>query len=130
MRPLTALATLGSGEHYLIDLVVAVPLCLFVQAVSARHSALQTRLMAMATGLGILVSSLLALRWGKAVHGVSPMFSWALMATTVVACVVLKRSLDRGTVMSGLERDSWDSLSAAGAGAGKEDEAAVLSHQR
>ena len=29
---LTVLATLGFGEHYLVDLVVAVPFCLAVQA--------------------------------------------------------------------------------------------------
>jgi len=128
--PLTALATLGSGEHYLVDLLVAVPLCLLVQAVSAHHSALTTRLMAIAAGAGILGSWLLTLRWGKAVHGISPMFSWALLATTVAACLFLKRLLDRGAAPVGAEGECWDSLSASGPGADKEDEAPVLSHQR
>jgi len=128
--PLTALATLGSGEHYLIDLVVAVPLCLLVQAVSARQSALRLRVPALLAAAGMLGTWLLALRWGKAVHGVSPAFSWILIASTVVACTWLKRSLDREAVICLPETEAYGGVAGSLYGEGKEDGAGVLSHQR
>ena len=35
---LTALATVGGGEHYVVDLIVSVPFALAVQVISARYS--------------------------------------------------------------------------------------------
>ena len=92
---LTALATLGTGEHYLIDLVVAVPLCLCVQAIclrgADRFSGL--RLGSLVTGGVLTLAWLIALRTGVAAHYTSPAISWTLASATVVLSCLLEACL-------------------------------------
>ena len=66
---LTVLATLGLGEHYFLDLVVAVPYALFIQAIGERG---RSRLTSVAAGAGIVAAWLFALRFGFSVLSSSP----------------------------------------------------------
>lgn len=58
---LTILATIGLGEHYCIDLIVAVPYALFIQAIGTRRS---SRLTCLLAGLSMSVIWLVLLRYG------------------------------------------------------------------
>ena len=62
---LTALATVGSGEHYLADLIVAIPLALTVQA-SLIQSRSEWRLAALTAGSVLTLAWLIAFRTGLA----------------------------------------------------------------
>ena len=74
---LTLLATLGFGEHYLIDLVVAVPFTLAVQAVS-------TRQLAPAAGwIGLTIAWCAYLRWMLPVLPISTITAWILVLATI-----------------------------------------------
>ena len=76
---LTLLATLGLGEHYVIDLVVAVPFAAFVMAACAREHR-------RAAVLGALVMAWLAyLRFGFLLIAPAPALAWvAVLATLAV----------------------------------------------
>ena len=47
---LTCMATIGSGEHYVVDLIAAVPFCLAVQALTEKRFALSYAMPSTATG--------------------------------------------------------------------------------
>jgi hypothetical protein len=92
---LTLLATLGLGEHYLVDLVVAVPFALGIRAYCATSLPRSQceRLAAGAAG-GILTAAwILALRQKAFVVGIPVLASWALVALTVGICLYLERHL-------------------------------------
>jgi hypothetical protein len=79
----TALATLGLGEHYLVDLMVAVPMGLAIQAIWLRQT---SALRWVAIGIGVVMTFgwLIAFRTG-AVVGVPPgMVTWMVAGLTVV----------------------------------------------
>jgi hypothetical protein len=88
---LTAFATLGSGEHYLIDLIVAVPLTLAVQTGFTATGPLRN--LAVSTGAVLTIGWMgwmLALRTGVLVaqHS-SPVLPWALVLATLIASLAL-----------------------------------------
>lgn len=84
---LTCLATLGTGEHYVIDLILAVPFAAGIWSLVQRH----WRLAAMA--LGEVLIWLLSLREGW-VLAMPPLLAWILTALTV-SPFVLHRPGDR-----------------------------------
>ena len=87
----TGLATIGSGEHYLIDLVVAVPLVLCVQAAcSSMPERSKARWTALWIAAFITIAWLVSLRTGIAVRYGSPMISWFLVIASTVLCCGLK----------------------------------------
>ena len=74
---LTLMATLGFGEHYLIDLVAAVPFTLAVQAAS-------TRQFAPAAGwIGLTISWCAYLRWILPVLPMPTIVAWTLVLVTL-----------------------------------------------
>jgi hypothetical protein len=83
---LTFLATLGLGEHYLIDLVVAVPYALAILALS---SSVPERKLPLAVGTAMLLAWLVILRAGH----FYPVVSWTLVLTTVGMGLVMERRL-------------------------------------
>jgi hypothetical protein len=94
---LTLLATLGLGEHYLIDLVVAFPFALGVRASCATGlpRSQWERLAAVAAG-GILTAVwILVLKQKAFVVGAPALASWASVALTVGICLYLERHLSR-----------------------------------
>ena len=89
----TVLATLGSGEHYLVDLAVAFPFAVMVQALadyptpwSARRRALP-----LLGGLLMTLAWFALLRFAHPLWWISPAVPWGFMAATVAASFALLR---------------------------------------
>lgn len=83
---LTALATLGLGEHYLIDLVVAVPYALAIMAFSSQ---IPERKLPLAAGTAMVLLWLGALRFAH----FYPAVAWILVLATVGISITLQRRL-------------------------------------
>ena len=90
---LTLLATLGLGEHYLIDLVVAFPFALAVRALCAARLLRSQRdsLVAALVGGALTAAWILALRQQAFVMEIPALAAWALAALTVGVCVYLEQ---------------------------------------
>lgn len=88
----TALATLGLGEHYLLDIVVATPFVLLIRALCASDvpwAANERR-------EGLLVGALLVLCWALPIRGmVNPQAVPGLVAVIMTATVVVSFWLER-----------------------------------
>jgi hypothetical protein len=85
---LTALATLGLGEHYLVDLMVAPAFALSVQAICTPGRAFQKQL-ALGSGAVITLIWLIAFRTGLALSIPPGPWMWILAALTAVVPLVL-----------------------------------------
>ena len=91
----TALATLGSGEHYFIDLVVGFPFALFVYALCAFPLGwTQERKVAFGLGLVLTLAWFAVLRQGVKLFWVSPILPWLACLVTVAAVVILQQRLE------------------------------------
>jgi hypothetical protein len=93
---LTALATLGTGEHWLVDLVVAFPFALMIQAVCAYRVSWKepSRVAAFLLGFGGTLVWLGALRYGTKLFWTSPIVPWALIAATIALVSLRQAKLD------------------------------------
>jgi hypothetical protein len=91
----TMLATLGFGEHYLIDLVVAVPFALTVEAIATKDSPTDRRLRMVSIGAGALLVGVWIVYLRRATLALypSPAIAWSAVAVTVLPCLLLKRAL-------------------------------------
>ncbi len=92
---LTVLFTLGSGEHYLIDLVVALPFALTVQAASSVPIRELPRSLPFWAGTVATLAWLGFLRFGAPVWLGSVVLDWGLVAVTVAGSVILERQANR-----------------------------------
>lgn len=94
------LATLGTGEHYFIDLVVAVPFALFIEALFAFHRSWNDtrRLTALGIGLGTTLVWLVALRFAPRIFVPAPLVPWALSVGTVALSLYCERALTGNAV--------------------------------
>lgn len=95
MSALVATATLGLGEHYLIDLVLAFPLVLLFRAVSTTKIPLVSR----ERMLSLIMPAFLLLIWGGAVRGawvLPPIKGFVVLAmvATVGGSLFLERRLN------------------------------------
>jgi hypothetical protein len=79
----TAMATVGFGEHYLIDLIVTVPLVVGVLTVCSAPAASKMFGCRMTLGVGITGGWLLCLRFGLFL-GMSPVIGWSAAALTLL----------------------------------------------
>jgi hypothetical protein len=95
----TFCATMGTGEHYFIDLVVAYPFALLMQALCAWPPAWKSRaqLSALLFGLLVVLAWLAALRFAPHFFWVSPIIPWAACAATVALTFWVKERFDRST---------------------------------
>lgn len=99
---LTVFATLGSGQHYLIDLVVSVPFALMVQAAAFlafrdQSSASKSELVIAAlAGLGLTLAWLGVVRFGVELALKSPVIPWTLMLGTGSAALWLRGGITHG----------------------------------
>jgi hypothetical protein len=84
---LTAVATLGLGEHYLIDLTVSVPLSVAIQL---GCSGSRRRWLAAGLLMAIVVAWLVVLRTSFAWHA-QPLVSWSAMGITLLASAAMYR---------------------------------------
>lgn len=84
---LTAISTMGTGEHYFVDLVAGVPFALFVQAVVSpgQKAAISRRAAAAASGLALTTVWLLLVRFAAKAMLVSPVLPWSLVVLTCAA---------------------------------------------
>ncbi len=91
---LTFLATLGFGEHYLVDLIVAVPFALLIEALCALQRDRRMALGAGAVGLALTLGWLLLLT--TALVGQLPIWAcWIMVVGTVAITVPLQFALRR-----------------------------------
>lgn len=97
---LTAMATLGTGEHYFIDLVVAFPFSLMVQALCTYSLPLRNteRRTAFFFGTFVTLIWLALLSFATGIFWSTPALPWAMVVTTVGPSVYLwHRLLRAGT---------------------------------
>jgi PAP2 superfamily len=104
---LTVFATLGSGQHYLVDLVGSLPFALTVQATVLlafrdRSSAGRSRLMTAALGgLGMTLAWLSMVRFGVELALKSPVIPWAFTLLTAFTVVWLRHWIPQAGLNSG-----------------------------
>ncbi|HLW88646.1 MAG TPA: phosphatase PAP2 family protein [Terriglobales bacterium] len=93
---MTVVSTLGTGEHYFVDLVAGVPFALAVQAVVSPDgkASFSRRAMAAGAGLALTMGWLLLARFGAKAMLVSPILPWSLVAASGVAVWRIKVWLD------------------------------------
>lgn len=89
----TVLATLGSGEHYVIDLIVAVPFSLMLESLKNIPARRREGITCFAFGLGSVLLWMALLRFAPNFFWISPIIPWTLIMATVVASLWLKRRL-------------------------------------
>ncbi len=91
----TILATMGTGEHYFIDLVVAFPFVLFVQALCAVSLSWSDsrRLTPFLFGLIATLSWPAILRFGVSVFWYSPVIPWVSCAATIGVTEFVRQGL-------------------------------------
>jgi hypothetical protein len=95
----TAFATLGLGEHYFIDLVVAYPFSVMIQslcAFSLRWTA-RERVTGFLYGLLVTLAWLLALKHAIKFFWISPVIPWACCAITIGSAIFVHRRLEAAT---------------------------------
>jgi len=112
----TVLATMGSGEHYFIDLIVAFPFMLFVQALCTvsldwRDS---RRLAPFLFGLLATLGWLVILRYGVGIYWYSPLIPWAGCLGTLGLTEVARGGL-KDAAVGNLARDRTMPSTMAGA---------------
>ncbi len=91
------LATLGLGQHYLVDLAASPPAIVALQALCATGLgwASRERLRALAAGGLLTLAWILAVRYGIVLFEAVPGLTWAALAATVAASVRLYLPLAR-----------------------------------
>ena len=96
---LTAFATMGTGEHWFVDLVVAFPFALLIYSLCAYQVSWKDsrRLVAILAGLGVTLAWLVTLRYGAKLFWTSPIVPWALSAVTIALAYIWQARLDRST---------------------------------
>lgn len=85
----TVLATLGMGEHYIIDLVVAFPFSLMVQALCSYSLPVRggERGIAFSFGMFVTLLWLALLSFATSVFWISPVLPWAMVLVTVASSI-------------------------------------------
>ena len=84
---LTLLATLGTGEHYFVDLVAGLPFALFIQALVSPELKVtfSRRAIVASAGLGLTVGWLMLVRHAAKAMLISPALPWGLTVVTIAA---------------------------------------------
>jgi len=94
---LTVVATLGTGQHYLVDLAASLPFALAVQGAASyllpNRSGRGRRLLA---GLALTGMWLVLVRYGVTLALKSPLIPWSLLLTSSAVTVWLEGKLMRG----------------------------------
>jgi hypothetical protein len=100
---LTVVATMGTGEHYFVDLVVAFPFALMVQALCAYPLKWKDarRLTPFLFGLLLTLAWLIALRYSPRLFWTSALVPWALVIATIALSSLRQMELDRAAGAAG-----------------------------
>jgi hypothetical protein len=93
----TVLATLGTGEHYFVDLVVAFPFSLMVQSLCLSHLSFRNpqRRAAFLAGILSTLAWLALLSFATGFFWISPLVPWTMVLVTVFPSVALWHRLLR-----------------------------------
>jgi hypothetical protein len=104
---LTAFATMGTGEHWFVDLVVAFPFALMIQAACMYRirSKDPRRLGAFLFGLLTTLAWLAALRWETKIFWISPLLPWAFVSATI-ALSILSHAVLEHAASAGAEKEA------------------------
>jgi len=96
----TVAATIGTGEHYFVDLVVGVPFAVLVEGLCSFDLAWLDRrkLLAVSWGLGATLAWLALLRFEAPMFWISPMIPWGLIIATIVLSWMCERGLHSAAV--------------------------------
>jgi hypothetical protein len=91
----TALVIPGIGEHYVVDLIAAVPFAVMIEAASALQIPMvdRRRLLPFAAGLVLMGGWVLFLRAGSTTIGTAPATAWTLTVFTIALPLFLRREL-------------------------------------
>jgi hypothetical protein len=90
---LTVLATLGFGEHYVVDLVAAVPYALALAASCVPPQQKRNRA-AIAAGVLLTFAWIFALRFGTPLFA-STAFTWLASVWTVTICAIIRQNISQ-----------------------------------
>ena len=98
---LTILATLGTGEHYFIDLVVAFPFSLMVQALCSYSMPFREGERRIAFLFGTLVTILwmALLSFAVKLFWISPLLPWTMIVATIASSVYMWHRLLRAGML-------------------------------
>ena len=114
---ITVVDTLGTGEHYLIDLVVAFPFAVAMQALCARPARGQSKMfhIALVSGITLVVAWLILLRYATNLFLLTPVLPWVFVVTSTAISVWCTRFVvpvdeDRTPESTGLARAATASL--------------------
>lgn len=103
---LTVVATLGSGQHYLVDLVVSLPFALAVQSAASYSLPVKSRrITAAVAGITFTAAWLLLVRFGVPLALKSPVIPWSLMLATASITVWLERWMPRSAYRAAVVED-------------------------
>jgi hypothetical protein len=93
---LTILSTMGTGEHYFVDLVAAVPFALFVQSLVSpdRKPAIKRRAISAGSGVSMALLWMVLVRLATKEMLLTPIIPWTLVAVTGVAVWKIKSWFD------------------------------------
>jgi tryptophan-rich sensory protein len=85
----TVIDTLGTGEHYLIDLVVAFPFAVAVQTACARPTVGQPRMrhVALLGSTAAVIAWLILLRYATSMFLLTPILPWMFVATSITISI-------------------------------------------
>jgi len=101
----TVFATMGTGEHYFIDLIVAFPFVVFLQgscAIGLRWND-TTRVIAVVYGLLLTLAWIAMLRFALKMFWISPILPWACCVLTVATAVFVQRRLETAMENHGMQ---------------------------
>ncbi len=84
---------MGTGEHYLVDLIVAYPFALLLQALCKTSLPMTSarRLRPMLTSLITILAWFGLLAWAPRFFWISPVISWVVAIATVGGSIALQR---------------------------------------
>jgi hypothetical protein len=91
----TVAATIGTGEHYFIDLVVGFPFAVFMEALCSFDVPWLTRrkTIAFVWGAGATLTWLALLRFAPSLFWISPIIPWSMVVMTVALSIICERGL-------------------------------------
>ena len=91
----TVFSTMGTGEHYLVDLIVAFPFAVLIEALCRFDLPWRSapRLYSILLGFSMILAWFAALRFAPNIFLASPIIGWLACAVTMGACVFEERSL-------------------------------------
>jgi spermidine synthase len=96
---LTVLSTLAMGEHYLVDLVVAVPLVVGVLALCALDVPWRgARARAVLAGMALTLAWIAMLRFGAGILAAAPFLAWPAVIATLVASALIYLPFEQAAI--------------------------------